>query len=74
MSPSRLTQQRFCKCRCVSLESNAQDWVARGSHFANLDMEDFNVVALTGIEFDVETPAPYFEELSSSGISCSFMI
>jgi len=37
-------------------------------------MEDFNVVALTGIEFDVETPAPYFEELSSSGISCSFMI
>jgi len=36
-------------------------------------MKDFDVVALTGVEFDVKTPAPHFEELSSSGISCSFM-
>ena len=73
MSPTRLTQQRFGECRCVSLESNAQDWVAGRCHFANLSVQHFNVVALTGIEFDVETPAPYFEELSSQGISCSFM-
>lgn len=65
MTPASLTQQRLCERRRINFETDAHDWIAGGSHFADLGVKDFDVVALTGVEFDIESPAPNFEELPS---------